>query len=54
MSQQRERARAASKFTMAAGLDYAGGKTAFHGYETLSLEGLGDRALPRRHAGGAS
>jgi alanyl-tRNA synthetase len=39
MGQQRERARAASRFSMAAGLDYAGGKTEFHGYETLSLRG---------------
>ena len=39
MSQQRERARAASRFSMAAGLDYAGGKTEFGGYETLSLKG---------------
>jgi len=35
MGQQRERARAASKFSMAAGLDYSGGKTVFHGYEKL-------------------
>ena len=35
MGQQRERARAASKFSMAAGLDYSGGKTLFHGYEKL-------------------
>ncbi len=39
MAQQRERARAASRFSMAAGLDYAGGKTEFHGYETFSLKG---------------
>src|SRR5207237_6316038 len=37
MDQQRERARAASKFSMAAGLEYSGGKTEFHGYETLAL-----------------
>ena len=36
MEQQRERARAASKFSMAAGLEYSGGKTVFHGYEKLS------------------
>jgi len=36
MDQQRERARAASKFAMAAGLEYSGGKTVFHGYEKLS------------------
>ena len=35
MEQQRERARAASKFSMAAGLEYSGGKTVFHGYEKL-------------------
>jgi len=39
MGQQRERARAASRFSMAAGLDYAGGKTEFRGYDTLSLKG---------------
>ncbi|TAK43745.1 MAG: alanine--tRNA ligase, partial [Betaproteobacteria bacterium] len=39
MQQQRERARAASKFTAAAGLEYSGGKTEFHGYETLGLSG---------------
>jgi len=39
MAQQRERARAASRFSMSAGLDYAGGKTEFHGYETLTLKG---------------
>ncbi len=39
MGQQRERARAASRFTSAAGLDYAGGKTEFRGYETLKLAG---------------
>jgi alanyl-tRNA synthetase len=37
MAAQRERARAASKFSAAAGLDYAGGKTEFRGYETLKL-----------------
>jgi alanyl-tRNA synthetase len=35
MEQQRERARAASRFSMAAGLEYSGGKTVFHGYEKL-------------------
>ncbi len=39
MQQQRERARAASKFTAAAGLEYSGAKTEFHGYETLRLSG---------------
>ena len=37
MEAQRERARAASKFSMSAGLEYAGGKTEFRGYDTLSL-----------------
>src|SRR5256714_1221478 len=36
MEQQRERARAASKFSMAAGVEYSGGKTVFHGYEKLA------------------
>src|SRR3989440_2988483 len=35
MEQQRSRARAASKFAMAAGLEYSGGKTVFHGYDKL-------------------
>jgi alanyl-tRNA synthetase len=39
MEQQRERARAASKFTSAASLDYSGQKTEFRGYETLSAGG---------------
>jgi alanyl-tRNA synthetase len=37
MDQQRERARAASRFVQATGLEYSGGKTEFHGYETLAL-----------------
>ncbi|HET9701307.1 MAG TPA: alanine--tRNA ligase, partial [Burkholderiales bacterium] len=39
MERQRERARAASKFEMKGGLDYAGQKTEFRGYETLQAEG---------------
>ena len=39
MDAQRERARAASTFRMGAQLDYAGPKTAFRGYESLSEEG---------------
>src|SRR5882672_10971726 len=39
MAQQRERARAASKFSAAAALEYSGGRTVFHGYETLSHPG---------------
>jgi len=37
MDQQRERARAASKFVAASTLEYEGGKTEFHGYDTLTL-----------------
>jgi alanyl-tRNA synthetase len=37
MDEQRERARAASKFAAAASLAYEGGSTEFHGYDTLSL-----------------
>src|SRR5919198_258074 len=37
MEEQRRRARAASKFTVGAGLAYSGNKTEFHGYDTLSL-----------------
>ncbi|HJS37054.1 MAG TPA: alanine--tRNA ligase [Burkholderiales bacterium] len=36
MQAQRERARAASKFSAGTGLDYSGGKTEFRGYETMS------------------
>ena len=39
MDQQRERARAASRFVQAAGLEYSGEKTEFHGYDTLALPG---------------
>jgi len=38
MQRQRERARAASKFTQHSGVDYSGRATEFHGYETLRLE----------------
>jgi alanyl-tRNA synthetase len=38
MQRQRERARAASKFNMHAGVEYTGQPTEFHGYETLRLE----------------
>jgi alanyl-tRNA synthetase len=37
MDQQRERARAASRFVQGTGLEYSGGKTEFHGYDTLAL-----------------
>jgi alanyl-tRNA synthetase len=39
MGQQRQRARAASRFSMAAGLDYSGARTEFRGYDTLVLKG---------------
>jgi alanyl-tRNA synthetase len=39
MARQREQARAAGKFKMAAGVDYAGAKTRFTGYDYLSGEG---------------
>jgi alanyl-tRNA synthetase len=38
MNHQREQARASAKFKMAAGLEYSGGATAFHGYEHLVCE----------------
>ena len=38
MQRQRERARAASKFTMQAGMEYSGQATEFRGYDTLRLE----------------
>src|SRR5881396_1228101 len=37
MEQQRERARAASRFSVASGLEYSGSKTEFLGYDTLTL-----------------
>ncbi|MDE2366833.1 MAG: alanine--tRNA ligase, partial [Betaproteobacteria bacterium] len=39
MERQRERARAASKFTMEGGITYSGPSTEFHGYESLRDEG---------------
>ncbi|MEY2896333.1 MAG: hypothetical protein RL669_602, partial [Pseudomonadota bacterium] len=39
MNRQREQARAAGKFKMAQGLEYAGEATTFHGYEQLVREG---------------
>jgi alanyl-tRNA synthetase len=38
MNRQREQARASAKFKMAAGLEYSGAATAFHGYEHLVCE----------------
>jgi alanyl-tRNA synthetase len=48
MAQQKEQARAAGKFRMAAALDYSGPETAFHGYEALEFKRQGARAVPRR------
>jgi len=39
MARQKDQARAAGKFKMAANLDYAGPTTAFHGYELLENKG---------------
>jgi len=39
MTRQKEQARAAGKFKMAANLEYDGPATAFHGYETLEAKG---------------
>ncbi|HRO60455.1 MAG TPA: alanine--tRNA ligase [Burkholderiaceae bacterium] len=38
MARQREQARAAGRFKAAAGLDYSGDSTAFHGYERLAVD----------------
>ena len=38
MGQQRERARAASRFGVQSAVEYSGQKTEFHGYDTLALE----------------
>ena len=39
MAQQKEQARAAGKFKMAANLEYSGPSTSFHGYDTLEQKG---------------
>ena len=39
MNRQKEQARAAGKFKMAAALDYSGSATTFHGYEALEFKG---------------
>ncbi|MGA9667311.1 MAG: alanine--tRNA ligase [Gallionella sp.] len=39
MAQQKEQARAAGKFKMAANLEYGGPATTFHGYDTLEQKG---------------
>jgi alanyl-tRNA synthetase len=66
MQEQRTKARAASKFSMAAGLEYSGAKTEFHGYDATTLpakvvalyrEGAQVQALKsgrRRHGGARS
>ncbi|MDR2882092.1 MAG: alanine--tRNA ligase, partial [Azoarcus sp.] len=38
MARQKEQARAAGKFRMAANLDYAGAETVFHGYDLLEVD----------------
>ncbi|MBZ0092883.1 MAG: alanine--tRNA ligase [Sulfuricellaceae bacterium] len=45
MAHQREQARAAGKFKMAANLEYSGQPTAFHGYEKLEVAGAKITAL---------
>jgi len=39
MQRQKNQARAAGKFKLGAGLDYAGAATTFHGYDTLAHDG---------------
>ncbi|ABE48838.1 alanine--tRNA ligase [Methylobacillus flagellatus] len=39
MARQKEQARAAGKFKMAANLEYTGNATTFHGYDTLEAQG---------------
>ncbi len=57
MGQQRERARAASKFGTQSTVEYSGQKTEFHGYDTLTLAGKvvaiykGGSAAPAIEAG---
>ncbi|HSB25392.1 MAG TPA: alanine--tRNA ligase, partial [Burkholderiaceae bacterium] len=45
MNRQREQARAAAKFKMAAGLAYSGAPTTFHGYDGLTRDGAKVTAL---------
>lgn len=47
MARQKEQARAAGKFKMAAVLEYTGAASAFHGYETLDYQGAKVLALYR-------
>jgi alanyl-tRNA synthetase len=51
MGQQRERARAASKFGGQTSVEYRGGKTEFHGYDTLTLD---DSKILAIYKGGSS
>jgi alanyl-tRNA synthetase len=50
MGRQRERARAAGKFKMEAGVEYSGRATEFRGYETLALDDAKVTALYREGA----
>jgi alanyl-tRNA synthetase len=45
MTRQREQARAAGKFKMAAGLEYTGVPTGFHGYEHLTVDAANVTAI---------
>ncbi len=45
MARQREQARAAGKFKMAAGLEYSGVATGFHGYEHLTVDAANVSAI---------
>ncbi|HET7201656.1 MAG TPA: alanine--tRNA ligase, partial [Burkholderiales bacterium] len=47
MGRQRERARAAGKFKMEAGVEYSGRATEFRGYDTLALDGAKVTAIYR-------
>jgi alanyl-tRNA synthetase len=51
MSRQREQARAAGKFKMAQGLEYAGAKTTFHGYEEIIFD---DAKVVALYVGGSA
>ncbi len=50
MQRQRERARAASRFTLAQSVDYSGHATEFHGYDYSQPRRESRRALQGRHA----
>src|SRR5258708_32944482 len=50
MPRQRERARAAGKFKMDAGVEYSGRATEFRGYDTLALDDAKVAALYREGA----